>query len=88
MKTIINTLTIDDLAKVEAIVTEQLNVSREQVTPDAKFIEDLGADSLDMVEISMQLEEVFNIVIPDEESEKVRSVDDLYELLSRFVKRA
>jgi acyl carrier protein len=62
--------------KVKKIVTEQLGVSAEQVTDDAKFIEDLGADSLDQVELIMALEEEFGSDIPDEEAEKLTTVGD------------
>ncbi|HSE42933.1 MAG TPA: acyl carrier protein [Acidobacteriota bacterium] len=60
--------------KVKNIVTEQLGVDAEEVTPEAAFIEDLGADSLDTVELVMAFEEEFGIVIPDEEADKIRTV--------------
>ena len=62
--------------KVAKIVVEQLGVSEDQVTPEAKFIEDLGADSLDQVELVMALEEAFGADIPDEEAEKLATVGD------------
>ena len=62
--------------KVAKIVVEQLGVSEEQVTPEAKFIEDLGADSLDQVELVMALEEEFGSDIPDEAAEKLTTVGD------------
>ncbi len=62
--------------KVKAIVVEQLGVSEDQVTPDAKFIDDLGADSLDQVELVMALEEEFGSDIPDEDAEKLQTVGD------------
>lgn len=62
--------------KVKSIIVEQLGVSEDQVTPDAKFIEDLGADSLDQVELIMALEEEFGEDIPDSEAEKMASVGD------------
>ena len=62
--------------KVKKIVVEQLGVSEEQVTPEAKFIEDLGADSLDQVELVMALEEAFGSDIPDEDAEKLTTVGD------------
>jgi acyl carrier protein len=63
--------------KVRDIVVEQLGVKPEQVVPEAKFIEDLGADSLDVVELVMALEEEFGHEIPDEEAEKLTTVGDV-----------
>ncbi|MDH3378695.1 MAG: acyl carrier protein [Gammaproteobacteria bacterium] len=63
---------VDD--RVKKIVVEQLGVSEEQVTPDASFVDDLGADSLDTVELVMALEEEFNTEIPDEDAEKITTV--------------
>lgn len=63
--------------KVKDIITDQLNVELEQVTPEAKFIEDLGADSLDTVELVMAFEEEFDIEVPDEEAEKLVAVSDV-----------
>ena len=62
--------------KVKEIIIEQLGVEEDDVTPNAKFIEDLGADSLDTVELVMALEEEFGIEIPDEDAEKMSSVGD------------
>ena len=62
--------------KVKKIVVEQLGVSEDQVTPEAKFIEDLGADSLDQVKLVMALEEEFGSDIPDEDAEKLTTVGD------------
>jgi len=61
-------------AKVKKIIVEQLGVEEAEVVSDAKFIEDLGADSLDTVELVMALEEEFGIEIPDEEAEKIVTV--------------
>ena len=63
--------------RVKEIIVEQLGVKPDQVTPEAKFIEDLGADSLDTVELVMALEEEFGIEVPDEEAEKLQSVGDV-----------
>ena len=63
--------------KVKSIIVEQLGVNEEQVVPDAKFIEDLGADSLDTVELVMAFEEEFSIEVPDEEAEKLQTVGDV-----------
>jgi acyl carrier protein len=64
-------------SKVKDIIVEQLGVNADQVAPEAKFIEDLGADSLDTVELIMALEEEFKIEVPDEEAEKLVSVGDV-----------
>ncbi|MDG1892767.1 MAG: acyl carrier protein [Verrucomicrobiota bacterium] len=63
--------------RVKDIIVEQLGVNADQVSPEAKFIEDLGADSLDTVELVMALEEAFGQDIPDEEAEKLQSVGDV-----------
>ena len=63
--------------KVRDIIVEQLGVNPEQVTPEAKFIEDLGADSLDTVELVMAFEEEFSIDVTDDEAEKLQSVGDV-----------
>jgi len=60
--------------RVKKIIVSQLNVSEEQVTPEASFIDDLGADSLDKVELVMALEEEFDTEIPEEEAEKLQTV--------------
>ena len=62
--------------KVKSIIAEQLGVKSEEVTPQASFIDDLGADSLDTVELIMALEEEFNVEIPDEDAEKMTTVGD------------
>ena len=63
--------------RVKEIIVEQLGVNPDQVTPEAKFIEDLGADSLDTVELVMAFEEEFGAEIPDEDAEKLQSVGDV-----------
>ena len=62
--------------KITDIIVEQLGVKREEVTPEASFVDDLGADSLDTVELVMALEEEFGIEIPDEDAEKIQTVGD------------
>jgi acyl carrier protein len=64
-------------ARVKEIVCEQLQVSEEEVTPEASFIEDLGADSLDIVELVMALEEEYEMEISDEDAEKIKTVQDV-----------
>ncbi len=62
------------LKKIKAIAADKLSISEEQVTPEASFIDDLGADSLDTVELVMALEDEFNMDIPDEEAEKLTTI--------------
>ena len=70
--------TAEEIAeRVKNIIVEQLGVSMEEVTPSASFIEDLGADSLDIVELIMALEEEYDMEIPDEDAENIRTVDDV-----------
>lgn len=67
--------------KVKKIIVDQLGVDAAEVTPEASFIEDLGADSLDTVELVMALEEEFGIEIPDEQAEKIATVKDAIEYI-------
>ena len=62
--------------KVKSIIVEQLGVDEEEVTPDASFVDDLGADSLDTVELVMAFEEEFGVEIPDDAAEKINTVGD------------
>ena len=72
--------------KIKTIITEQLGVSPEKVTPQASFVDDLGADSLDTVELIMALEEEFEIEIPDEEAQKIKTVGDTIKYIEDKVK--
>jgi acyl carrier protein len=73
---------MSDIAKrVKEIVAEQLGVEESLVVPEASFMDDLGADSLDTVELVMALEEEFDIEIPDEDAEKIQSVNDAIEYI-------
>ncbi|NMB33653.1 MAG: acyl carrier protein [Clostridium sp.] len=67
------------LEKIKKIVVEQLGVEEEEVSMESSFIDDLGADSLDIVELIMALEEEFDIEIPDDEAEKISTVNDVVE---------
>jgi len=64
--------------RVKEIIIDQLGVAAEKVTPEASFIDDLGADSLDIVELVMAMEEAFDLEIPDDDAEKLKSVKDVY----------
>jgi acyl carrier protein len=64
--------------KIKQIIVDELGVDEAEVTENARFIEDLGADSLDLVELVMRFEEDFDIEIPDEDGEKIQSVRDAY----------
>lgn len=66
-------------ARVRSIIADQLGLAEEDIKPESKFIEDLGADSLDIVELIMAMEEEFQTEIPDEEAEKIRTVGDAIE---------
>jgi acyl carrier protein len=72
--------------RIKDIIVDQLNVNADQVTPEAKFIEDLGADSLDTVELVMALEEEFGVEIPDEEAEKLQTVGDVLKYVEELQK--
>jgi acyl carrier protein len=69
--------------KVKSIIAEQLGVKQEEVTPEASFIDDLGADSLDTVELVMALEEEFGIEIPDEDAEKITNVSEVVKYIEQ-----
>ena len=73
----------DILNQIKQIVVDKLDVNESIITEDAKFIDDLGADSLDTVELIMQFEEEFGLEIPDEEAEKILSVKDALNYISK-----
>ena len=73
-------------SKVKGIIVEQLTVEESEVTPEASFIDDLGADSLDTVELVMAFEENFEIEIPDEDAEKIATVKDAVKYIQDHVK--
>ncbi len=65
--------------KVIEIIAQKLNLSKDQIKPEASFVDDLGADSLDLVELVMAMEEAFGMEVPDEDAEKLRTVKDVLE---------
>ena len=73
-------MSIED--KVKKIIAEKLSVDLEEVVPEASFVDDLGADSLDLVELIMSMEEEFDIDIPDEEAEKLVTVQDAFDYVA------
>ena len=77
---------VDVLEKVKKIIVEQLGVEEADVAPEASFIEDLGADSLDIVELIMALEEEFGVEIPDEDAEKIVTVKDAIKYIQEHAK--
>ncbi|MCX7823516.1 MAG: acyl carrier protein [Syntrophobacterales bacterium] len=74
--------------KVIEIIADKLGIEKETITPEAHVIDDLGADSLDVVEMVMALEEVFDIEIPDEDAEKIRTVQDIFDYIDKVVANA
>lgn len=75
----------DIFEKVKEVIVEQLNVEEDDVTEDAAFVDDLGADSLDIVELVMALEEQFGVSIPDEQAEKIKTVGDAVGFISESI---
>jgi acyl carrier protein len=73
-----------DMEKIKAIIVEQLGVDESEVTPEAHFIDDLGADSLDTVELVMALEEEFGVEISDEDAEKIQTVGDVAKFIDKL----
>mgnify|MGYP001142119848 FL=1 len=74
--------------KVVEIIANQLGIDHGDVTPEASVVDDLGADSLDVVELVMALEEEFNLEIPDEEAEKIKSVNDIFSHMENALQSA
>ena len=70
-------------AKVKDIIVDQLGVSAEEVKPEASFVDDLGADSLDLTELIMAMEEEFGVEIDDEDAQKILKVQDAYDYISK-----
>jgi len=73
---------MDIKEKVKEIICEQLSVAEEDVVPEASFVDDLGADSLDLVEMIMAMEEAFDISIADEDAEKIKTVQDAWDYIA------
>ena len=74
--------------KIVEIIANQLGIDHGDVTPEASVVDDLGADSLDVVELVMALEEEFNLEIPDEEAEKIKSVNDIFSHMENALQTA
>ena len=81
------TLTEKEIAAVQDLLIDKLGIKREQLVPDAKIKEDLGADSIDTVDIIMGLEEKFELTIADDAADQVQTVDDVYSLLAKLLGR-
>ncbi|MBU1275162.1 MAG: acyl carrier protein [Proteobacteria bacterium] len=76
---------MDDIkTKVKEIICEQLSVASEDVVPEASFVDDLGADSLDLVEMIMAMEEAFDVSIADEDAEKIKTVQDAWNYIEKI----
>ncbi len=77
---------MDIKEKVKQIICEQLSVAEDDVVPEASFVDDLGADSLDLVEMIMAMEEAFDISIADEDAEKIKTVQDAWDYVDSRLK--
>ena len=77
----------DIASRVKAIIVDKLGVSEKEVTPEASFTNDLGADSLDTVELIMEFEKEFNIAIPDDQAEKIRTVGEAAAYIEQQTKK-
>ncbi len=76
------------IARIKALIAQSLGVSADEIVPDASFIDDLGADSLDIVELVMQIEQEFNVEIPDDDAEKILTVQDAIDYINNHVDAA
>ena len=74
----------DLIAEVKKIIVEQLSVAEEDVVPEASFVDDLGADSLDLVEMIMAMEEAFDVSIADEDAEQIKTVQDAIDYINKL----
>jgi len=74
---------VEAIDRIKKIIVDQLGIEEEKITIDSSFIDDLGADSLDIVELIMAFEEEFDIEIPDEDAEKIKTVGDAVNYLSK-----
>jgi acyl carrier protein len=81
-------LSEEDRIAIQTIIMEQLNVSLSQVAPEARITDDLNADSLDIIEITMKLEELFALAIPDARAEKIQTVSDIYDTVADIREQA
>ena len=82
-----NILTDVEKIKIHDILKEQLHIRQDEITPEANLITDLGADSLDLVEITMRAEDMFGVVLSDDNVEKVKTVGDFYRVVSENLKK-
>ena len=73
--------------KMRALIAQKLNLDESEITPEKSLTNDLGADSLDVVEVAMMLEREFNVKFDENETEKIQTVNDLYELIEAHTKR-
>ena len=78
---------MDTKTRITKIIKEQLGVEESEVKPDARFVDDLGADSLDTVEILMAIEEEFGIEIPDEDAESAKTVEDVISYINKHLNK-
>jgi len=75
---------VEVLDRIKQIIADQLGIDEDQIVPEASFIDDLGADSLDIVELIMAFEEEFDMEIPDEDAEKIKTVQDAIDYIKNY----